>query len=1162
MANTAAGSSSVSPKTYDVFLCFRGEDTRENFTCHLSAGLVDEGIEIYKYDDQLVKGCDIWTQISLAIEGSRVSVVVFSQDFASSKWCLEELVKIMECRRDTGQVVIPVFYNIDPAHVRYQKESYKKSFARHEWNLCKNQQKIRRWREALTEAANLAGWVSGSPGIRDDSELIRHIVKDVLQKLKQRRPNTTKYLVGIEKTQKDIEMLLQNAKIIGIWGPGGIGKTTIGKVVYNKLSSQYDSVCLMENISEETRRYGLPRLCRNLFSDLLKEDNPTHNVRRLQTKKALIVFDDVDSFKQLEYLCEDSQVLSYLGEDSRVIITSRNRHLLANKADEIYEVKNLNLTESLKLFSLKAFSKSYPEEGYEKLSKQVVEYTGGIPLALNVLGSHLSFRLDKDFWESTMRKLENSPNEDIQKVLRVSYDGLDSLQQKIFLDIAFFFIEEEEERVKKILHASGFEPNNGLLELKDKALISTTSYDSRIQMHGLLQEMALDIVRRESELNPGGRSRLRDVKDIRDVLENNTGTNAVEGIVLDLSQIEDLQLSADVFEKMNRIRFLKFYIPRSKSSSEKYLPEGLTQFPKELRYLQWDAYPLKSLPLRLCFKFLVEIHMRHSNVEELWQGKKDLHNLEVIDLCECRKLMNLPDLSNASRLRTVNLSGCEMLHYLHPTVLSAGKLATLILDRCKNLMEVKSEKRLESLEKISVNGCLSLKEFEVWSSLIEKLDLSKTEIETLHTSIGHMENLRSLNLEGLKLKHLPNALSGLKSLKYLNLSRSGVEFDKHQLHVLFNGLQSLEKLHVTDCSNLFELPDNINVLQKLQELRLDGSSIVTLPESIKHLRVLKVLSLENCNKLVSVPELPPSITVFNASNCTSLVSVSVSTLRMMGKTKCILFKDSLKLDKYSLPYSITESLHLTMMSAAFHNVLVRVFDNKLHNYNYVKVRGCLPGSRVSRHFKNRTRGSTITIRLPSCTSVLGFLLSVVISPGVANANIYCRCYSADGTPIGEKTRWYSVIESLNSDNVFMWYDPYFSDSILKLHETHVSFKFYSEEGLELDIIKECGVHVIGPSEFQSVLGEMDLEYEQKVELGVKLGLALDIQRQVDSNVDLPNLLFAFEYGWKLQPPMQSELESRRRAMADVIRKQMWEFIFPPCPAAGMWGNITQDFEDR
>src|ERR1044072_6442643 len=107
---------------------------------------------------------------------------------------------------------------------------------------------------------------------------------------------------------------------------------------------------------------------------------------------------------------------------------------------------------------------------------------------------------------------------------------------------------------------------------------------------------------------------------------------------------------------------------------------------------------------------------------------QELGNLEGIDLSECKQFLRLPDLSKASRLKWVNLPGCESLSYLHPSVLSSDTLATLILDRCKNLKSVRGGRRLKSLEMISVNGCLSLEEFEVSSDLIENLDLRNTGI--------------------------------------------------------------------------------------------------------------------------------------------------------------------------------------------------------------------------------------------------------------------------------------------------------------------------------------------------------------------------------------------------------------------------------------------------
>jgi len=149
----------VTPKEFDVFISFRGEDTRRNFTSHLYEALSKKVITFID-DNELEKGDEISSALIKAIEESSASIVIFSKDYASSKWCLNELVKILECKKDNGQIVIPVFYEIDPSHVRNQKGSYMLAFEKHEQDLKQNKDKVQKWKNALTEAANLAGWYS------------------------------------------------------------------------------------------------------------------------------------------------------------------------------------------------------------------------------------------------------------------------------------------------------------------------------------------------------------------------------------------------------------------------------------------------------------------------------------------------------------------------------------------------------------------------------------------------------------------------------------------------------------------------------------------------------------------------------------------------------------------------------------------------------------------------------------------------------------------------------------------------------------------------------------------------------------------------------------------------------------------------------------------
>ena len=142
---------------YDVFLSFRGEDTRENFTSHLYDALCRKKIETY-IDYKLERGDEISLALTKAIQGSRISIIIFSENYASSPWCLDELVHILGCKERSGQLVVPIFYRIDPSCVRKQRGSYEIALSVLEERF--NEKKVNQWRNALTVAANLSGWDS------------------------------------------------------------------------------------------------------------------------------------------------------------------------------------------------------------------------------------------------------------------------------------------------------------------------------------------------------------------------------------------------------------------------------------------------------------------------------------------------------------------------------------------------------------------------------------------------------------------------------------------------------------------------------------------------------------------------------------------------------------------------------------------------------------------------------------------------------------------------------------------------------------------------------------------------------------------------------------------------------------------------------------------
>ncbi|KAB1213572.1 TMV resistance protein N [Morella rubra] len=147
--------------TRDVFLSFRGEDTRKNFTDHLYTALVQAGIHTFRDDDELPRGKDISTELLKAIRESRISIVVFSKDYASSRWCLDELVEILHCKNTMGHTLLPVFYDVNPSDVRKQTGILAEAFARHEERRFQaEKERVQKWRELLRKLQTIPAGIS------------------------------------------------------------------------------------------------------------------------------------------------------------------------------------------------------------------------------------------------------------------------------------------------------------------------------------------------------------------------------------------------------------------------------------------------------------------------------------------------------------------------------------------------------------------------------------------------------------------------------------------------------------------------------------------------------------------------------------------------------------------------------------------------------------------------------------------------------------------------------------------------------------------------------------------------------------------------------------------------------------------------------------------
>ena len=363
---------------------------------------------------------------------------------------------------------------------------------------------------------------------RCESEFIQHIVKEMMKKLYPKSSSITKNLIGIESTMtKFIPSYLgfeNNVRMIGIYGMGGLGKTTLARVVYDEFHSHFEGSSFIANVREDSKKHGLPHLQQQLLADILEDQNIyVRNVydgvalikERLSRKKVLLVIDDVDHFSQLTNLAGEQD---WFGLGSWIIITTRDEHVLkAHGVLNRYNPNGLNNDDALKLFCLKAFKNEQPKKDYMQLSQAVVKYASGLPLALITLGSFLFDRKPVE-WQSALNSFKE-PEGEIFDTLKISYDGLKETWKKIFLDIACFFRGWKENQVIEILENCGFEARIGISVLLDKSLLFVNKRGS-LEMHDLLKEMGEKIVCFESGGNPGMQSRLWLIKDLLHVLEN------------------------------------------------------------------------------------------------------------------------------------------------------------------------------------------------------------------------------------------------------------------------------------------------------------------------------------------------------------------------------------------------------------------------------------------------------------------------------------------------------------------------------------------------------------------------------------------------------------------------------------------------------------------
>ncbi|CAL9006543.1 unnamed protein product, partial [Prunus brigantina] len=811
---------------YHVFLSFRGEDTRKTFTDHLYTALVNARFHTFRDDDELQRGEEIKPELEKAIKNSRSSVIVFSKDYASSKWCLDELVVILEHKRTSyDHVVLPVFYDMDPSHVRKQTGSLAKAFARHE--KTQPLEKVNEWRDALAKVADLAGMVLQNQAHGYEAKFIKKIVKVIGEKLSRTPLNVDRNMIGMQSRVQNINLWLQHGStddvgILVIYGISGIGKTTIAKHVYNSNFQKFEGSSFLESIKEISRQpNGLVQIQTQLLSDILNgTEVKIHGVsqgiteieKAISSKRVLLVLDDVDHVDQLNavHLMKDR-----FCPGSKIIVTTRHRGLLEAHQfiTEVHAVKTLDHIESLELLSWHAFGQDHPLEDYTEYSKKLVDHCGGLPLALEVLGSSL-FGKSIYIWKSALKKnsFNNIPNGEIIRKLRVSYDSLqDDHDQKLFLHIACFFIGKDKDCIVTILDGCGFHTLVTIEYLIHRCLVTIDESD-KVQMHDLIRRMGREVVRLESE-KLCKRSRVWRHQDSFEILTKKNGTRKIEGLVLDMHMLPTQSLINSNEEVIETNAFARMPELKLLHLSHVQLDGCYAEFCTGIRWMCWLKFSLDYIPFDFPLGSLIVLEMQCSGLRQICEGTKRLPLLKILDLSHSHSLTNTTDFSCCPNLEKLVLVDCESLIGVNESIGSLERLVYLSLRNCKNLkMLPKNIVMLKSLETLIVSGCTNLNQLSI--EMLRNMALKVLGIDGIPLgefwpgrSLSILSclpcSLVDLSLEGCSLLDgvFPRDFSNLSSLRRLNLANNPI----CSLPNCIGGLEGLIHLSFSCCANLESL---------------------------------------------------------------------------------------------------------------------------------------------------------------------------------------------------------------------------------------------------------------------------------------------------------------------------------------------------------------------
>ncbi|GAU19086.1 hypothetical protein TSUD_79080 [Trifolium subterraneum] len=973
----------MSDPKYDVFLSFRGEDTRGNFTSHLYAELCRKKIETF-IDNRLGRGEEISPALYKAIEESKIYVIILSEHYASSSWCLDELTEILKCKDIYGREVIPVFYKVDPSNVRHHQR-----FG----------DKVDAWKASLTQVAGLSGW--DSEKTRPESTLVTEIVEDILKKLSSCFLSDYEGKPGIDMHIEQIQSLLllelPNVRITGIWGMGGIGKTTIASAVFEKLTTQFSYKIIILNVQQEIERVGLDHVKSKYLSQLLGEDikSSENNFSfdpRLKRTTVLLVFDDVKDADQLKDLIGTH---SNFGQGSRIIVTSRNQQVLQNaNADNIYQGKGTDAIQCIFLNMKEIKKVQLHADTFKKMHNlrmiKFYNYFGN--------GSNVTFHAFLKSFPNDLKFLhwEYFPQRSLPKdfcpenlaTLNMSYSDLEQLWEgirryapaRVCSGRGVQVLLLSGDRVRRSLAL----PNLKRLNLRySKKLIAVPdlSFCPKIEEVILSGCVSLTQVNSSSFLNNlnllflDGCTELKSLKIHSNILSRSSGSVVLRDChnletLLISGRIDHVVLSHNFFYGYSKVEEMEAEIKLNHEGNYEIGESFLDTVPSINDTCLLDISKCKSLtclPAELLnLKFLTEFSLRGClKLEELPEIKETMENLKVLNL-DKTAIKELPSsLLHLVGLQELSLQSCTKLKTIPSSIGNLSKLLKLNLAYCASLETFPNSIFKLKLTELNFEGCSMLQTFpEILESAesFAHINLTKTAIKELPSSLHLLVGLEILSLQSCRnLKTIPSSIGNLTKPFKLDLTYcESLETFPSSIFKLM-----VKRLDFEGCSMLRtfpEIPNDIGCLSSLTELSLQGSSIVNLPESLAHLSSLKSLNLSDCKLLECVPMLPPNLNQVLAFDCPSIKRMVLNSCSDPGE------------GTFKFHLTNSQELDATSLSNIVEEACIKINDDA-----YWSVVFCFPGGAVPCWFHYCCKGHSVTMKkvspnLCSKNRLIGFAL--------------------------------------------------------------------------------------------------------------------------------------------------------------------------------------------